>query len=514
LHSRSIAGGALRADVAIIGAGPAGLTIARELAAVGIDVVLLESGNADRNGKANRLNRGDSVGYPFPLASSRNRAFGGTSSVWRETTGLRVRPLDAIDLEASRVSGAPEWPLSADELDCAYRSALEDLGLESAFEPGDWGVAPSEPLAAYQRIFLFGPSDRFVSLLKEVECSHRIQLVLDATVSSLESDENGREVMSLTVRTKASGTFRVSARRFVLASGGIENARLLLASRGSKAEGLANHNDLVGRFFMDHLSMDVAYQFPLQPNLDLGPFQEHARIGGVKLQAMFALPESELREWGLMNAAMWLAPVHRSEMARGVRAARALRYSLTAAPRRRSVAKLAMTAARSPRAVSSYLRSRRSGVAADAVAFRIMAEQAPRPGSRVMLASRTDEMGMPRVALNWQISPVDRASIDGHIQGLRKTFRRLGLGDIAVARDLDQQPLVANHHHLGTTRMHVNPRLGVVDAECRVHQVHNLFIAGSSVFPSGGYVNPTLTILALARRLAKTVSADLASPTG
>lgn len=506
----AIAGGILRADVAIVGAGPAGLTLARQLAASGLDVALLESGGAGRDAKANRLNRGASTGYPFPLAGSRHRGFGGTSSVWRETTGLRVRPLDPMDLEPSDVSGAPGWPVTARELGCYYREALEDLGLRSAFEPGDWGIPEDHPLTAFARIFLFGPSDRFTSMLGEIQDHRRIQLVLDATVTSLESDEEGREVTAMTARSQAACAFRVEAKRFVLASGGIENARILLASRGERAEGVGNHNDLVGRFFMDHVSLDVAYLYPPAGMLDIEPFQEHPSKQGVKLQAMFALPEAEIRDRGLMNAAMWIAPVHNSEMARAVRAARSVRYSLTTSPPRYSVARRAMVAGRNPVALSRYLLSRRRGVRPDAVAFRIMAEQAPRPGSRVKLGPRADARGMPQVALDWRISDADRASLLGHVDALRETFRRLRLGDVVVADDLDHLPFVANHHHLGTTRMHRDPALGVVDADCRAHQVPNLLIAGSSVFPTGGYVNPTLTILALARRLAARIKADLA----
>lgn len=171
----------------------------------------------------------------------------------------------------------------------------------------------------------------------------------------------------------------------------------------------------------------------------------------------------------------------------------------------------ARTAITSPRALAAYARSRRSNGAPDAVAFRIMAEQSPHPDSRVQLADQVDSLGMARIRLNWKVTDADRASILGHIDGLAETFRRLGLGNVRVADDLDTEPIVANHHHLGTTRMHVDPKLGVVDADCRRQEVANLFIAGSSVFPSGGYVNPTLTILALARRLAGTIRADLAA---
>lgn len=506
----SVNGGTLRADVAIVGAGPAGLTLARELAGAGLDVALIESGTERRHSKANELNRGTSAGYAFPLATSRNRAFGGTSGLWRDTTGLRVRPLDAMDLDASAVSGAPGWPVSFDELQKYYAAALDDLQLPCAFEPADRALHAGNPLSAFEQMFLFGPHDHFVAMRDAVERSPRINLVLDATVTSVETTGDGRAVRRLSARSLSGSGFSIEARRFILASGGLENPRILLASRTIRPNGVANQNDLVGRFFMDHISQDVAYLPGPTTAVDVAAFQEHSGVAGKKAQAMFALPAAEIRTRDLMNAAVWIAPVSGAEISPGVRAARSLRYSFGARPLDGSLLRRAATAAGSPRALVKYAQGQRSKQAPEALAFRIMAEQAPNADSRVMLASRTDALGMPRMRLNWKVSDIDRASIRGHIEGLAETFRGLGLGSVHISDDLDVLPLVANHHHMGTTRMHVDPRLGVVDSDCRTHEVANLFIAGSSVFPSGGYVNPTLTILALARRLAETVTADLA----
>jgi choline dehydrogenase-like flavoprotein len=505
----SINGGTIAADVAVVGAGPAGLTVAKELAQAGLDVVLVESGTERRQSPANRLNRGTSGSYLFPLSNSRNRAFGGTSALWRGTTGLRVRPLDAMDMQHNCVSGAPGWPLLLEDLQRYYNDALRDLGLACTSEPSEWRLPGSGTLAPFARMFLFGPHDHFVGMRDYIEQSPKVNLVLDATATSIETTSDGGQVVRLRARSLAGSAFSIRARRFVLASGGIENARILLASRGVRPNGVANHNDMVGRFFMDHLSQDVAYVTRPSDAVSVSVFEEHVDGRGRKAQAMFGLPFDEIRERRLMNAAMWIAPVTAAEMSPGVRAARSLRYSLRARPLDKSLLRRTATAARDPKSLLEYARRKTSNRAPDALAFRIMAEQAPNRDSRVTLGSRTDELGMPRTKLDWKISDVDRASIQSHIEGLKRTVRDLGLGSVRIANDLEELPLVANHHHLGTTRMHADSKLGVVDAHCQAHEVPNLFLAGSSVFPSGGYVNPTLTILALARRLAERIANDM-----
>ncbi len=146
----------------------------------------------------------------------------------------------------------------------------------------------------------------------------------------------------------------------------------------------------------------------------------------------------------------------------------------------------------------------------------IRAEQAPNPDSRVTVNPEArDALGMARLTLDWQFSAIDKHSVTGMMAGLDAELKRLGLGRVEPAdwlADRDRlwqfDPLISNHpiggyHHMGTTRMADNPRQGVVDADGKVHGIDNLYIAGSSVFPTVGWANPTLTILALSLRLAE-----------
>jgi choline dehydrogenase-like flavoprotein len=167
--------------------------------------------------------------------------------------------------------------------------------------------------------------------------------------------------------------------------------------------------------------------------------------------------------------------------------------------------------------LGSFLNQRKLGKECNGVYAVIRAEQAPNPDSRITLSEECDALGVPRIKLDWQMSNIDKHSIKRLMNAFDEELRGLGLGTVEPAAWLDDHskcwevdPLVSNHaiggyHHMGTARMSTTPNRGVVDEDCRVHGVENLYIAGSSVFPTGGWANPTLTILALGIRLADRV---------
>ena len=151
--------------------------------------------------------------------------------------------------------------------------------------------------------------------------------------------------------------------------------------------------------------------------------------------------------------------------------------------------------------------------------FNTRAEQAPNPNSRVDLANTKDAMGIPHVRLSWQLSESDKLSILKSNVIMGSELGRLGVGRLKINDWLLKeniewpQLLSGGWHHLGVTRMHENPKKGVVDKNCKVHNVNNLFIGGSAVFTTSGVANPTLTIVALALRLANHLDSDLSNRT-
>ena len=145
------------------------------------------------------------------------------------------------------------------------------------------------------------------------------------------------------------------------------------------------------------------------------------------------------------------------------------------------------------------------------------AEQAPNPDSRVSLVEERDALGLPRIALDWRLTELDKRSLQAGHQAVALELGRTGLGRLQIEDWLTADvttwtpTLTGGHHHIGTTRMSEDPARGVVDGDCRVHGIANLYVAGSSVFPTSGSANPTLTVVALALRLAAHLEQRLAA---
>lgn len=531
LDGRTLGDGAdLTADVCVVGAGPAGLATALELADAGLDVCVLESGGVEAGGDAQSLADGASVGHSyFPLSSTRLRAVGGTSNHWYELEGFRARPLDPIDFE--RREGIPHtgWPFDRRHLDPWYERAQDVLGLGPyAYELEDWrGRGGGEVLDLDERvvrtvIFQVVPGGNLAERHRARLDDHpRLRLVTHATVLELQTD-GGRLVRRLRVATGDGRRRVVRARAYVLAAGGIENARLLLLSRDRDPAGLGNDHDLVGRFFMEHLGVRVGTLTPAQAGfLRRTGFYREADVGGFAIQGKLSLAPEVLRRERLLNATFFLEHMGASRATPGVRSFVVLRRALRWRPRPPRLATYAGAMLRGlPHVADTVVREatpygRR--LPPQVIQLKAMTEQAPNPQSRVTLDPSTDALGQPRVRLDWRPTAFDVESIRRSEEIIDGQLRAAGLGQLRDRLDEQRPPahLSGQWHHLGTTRMHDDPRQGVVDADGRLHTADNLYVTGGSVFPTGGYANPTLTVVALALRLADHLrdrAADLPMP--
>jgi choline dehydrogenase-like flavoprotein len=508
-------GTTLRADVAVVGSGPAGITCAEQLASSGVRVLLLEAAGRTHSGSDDDALDGEGSGVPFPLVRSRHRGFGGTSTHWTPATGLRVRPYDRVDFIARAGRPVEAWPFSADALEPYYRRATEMLGLGSGFGPERWyGPSSPTPLAwpggPQLAMFQFAPHDCFVSRFDQVTANRRIDLVLNGTVDRLELSAGGSTVEQVTVVCRGGNRFIVVAPVVVLACGAIENARLLLRSPGRDGRGVGNEHDNVGRYFMDHLSVDTGRLVPTagQP-VDPQVFREHTTEGG-RYQPMLWLGDDIVERAELPNAAFWIDELDPLYLSAGVSAARSLRGALHGRPRRLRADDAARLLRHSPDVLRFGARKvRRRAPTERVLSMRILIEQTPDRDSRVTLAESRDDLGMARVDLDWRVATDDLDAIRAHQDLLARHLEQRGVGTIVdrFEREDHASPIMSNYHHLGTTRMHADPRHGVVDGLGRVHTTDNLYVLGGSTFPSGGYLNPTLTILALALRTADAISA-------
>jgi choline dehydrogenase-like flavoprotein len=511
-------------DLAIVGAGAAGITMARALAGGRLKVCVLESGGLEFEERVQELDQGTNVGLPyFALDVCRLRFFGGSTNHWAG----RCRPLDALDFEARPWVARSGWPLTKAELEPYYRQAQQvcqlgafDYTPERWLDPGQ-AVLPFDPAKVVSQVWQFSPPTRFGEVYRgELEAAVNVEVVLHANLVEIEANEAGAEVLGLKAQALDGKRLGVRARAYVLACGGLENPRLLLASNRQVRVGLGNQRDWVGRCFMEHPHCNAARALVTDPAvLDFYTFGQGGGHGQ-GIQVVGCLNQSPERQKAeqLLNfdALFTVDDVGDSGFA-------ALRRIWSAAGHGEWPEHLGADLWQALTDIDDTA----SGLAGrlglheyhpDQVSFRLWcsAEAVPDPDSRVRLGDELDALGMPRIVLDWRLTEQDKRSLLAGHQAIAEELGRAGLGRLQIAEWLTEggdswSPTVeGGHHHLGTTRMSVDPSQGVVDPDSRVHGIANLYVAGSSVFPTSGSANPTLTIVALALRLAAHLQEHLA----
>lgn len=484
-------GSDLTADLAIIGAGAAGITIARELAGKQISVALIESGGEDFDEDAQSLADGDAVGIDYPLETARLRMLGGSTNHW----GGWCRPLDAIDFEKRDWVPHSGWPITRAQLDAHYRRAQNicQIGPFAYDDPAYWQTASGGkmkplPLAgapSQTRFFLLSPPTKFGEVYKQdLKSAANIKTYLHTTTTEIVPTDDLASIDHLRLATFNGGRFTLKARFYVLATGGIDNARMLLASNSVAADGLGNGHDQVGRYFMEHPHLNgPGWTVVASPSQVAPYYAKPSTIAGTIVCGCFMPSPTYLRDNRLLNSIVTFHP--REQVDADTDAFRTDAQVLSAVRRLHT------------RATSGDL-GQRFGMNASC-------EQAPNPESRVTLSSERDKLGVPRLRLDWRLTAQDRDSLHQNLVGLARSFGLWGEARLQVlfkSGPVWEDPGGWGHHHMGTTRMGEDPKTSVVNADSRVHGISNLYVAGSSVFPTSGAANPTLTLVALSLRLA------------
>ena len=540
------AGAEPRAQACVIGTGAAGVSVALELARSGVGVLLLEAGGrrADRAGE-DQLRAVIPAGTPHePLELLSRRRLGGTTQIW----GGRCAPLDALDLEARDWVPGSGWPLTAAALDPLYRRAQEwceageysygapeALGAGGLFGADDGSALDDTALWRYSP-----PVDFWRRHRRELVGSPQVTVLEHACVGRLERDlVSGRieaAVISLPDRE-----LRARAELYVIATGGLQTARLLLASNRESPAGVGNEHDLVGRFYGTHLVGEAGAVGVDPATAAAGGLYGRARDGVWSLRR-FALTPTVQRQERLRNTVLGLRhpdprdPAHRDALLSSFALARGslarLRLDWKSRGVKSEFARLPGTrqhlgnVARGIPAVASFgatwtrqrllARRRIPGFAAVPGAIplrlRIDAEQTPDRENRASLSRERDPLGVPRLELRFRIGDEDRASIQRSLELACAEIERLRPGSVAAApgrEELAELVSADGTHQIGVARMGESPRTGVVDPDCRVHGAANLYVAGSATFPTTGAVAPTLTLVALALRVADSARADL-----
>jgi choline dehydrogenase-like flavoprotein len=515
-------------DLVIVGAGPAGITIAKEFAQHRAkSVCLVESGGLDFSAAAQELSRGESVGlfYGVELEGCRYRRFGGSMNARYDRTAtpalIAMSPLDFEKRPWVPFSG---WPFAFSDLSRHFQHARALTGIrgeEENWETEDRPFLPFDPAHLRTCVWQGKPGFNFGrEYLNDIRQAANIRLLLDTTVVEILTEASDGRATGVRAVGADGSRFDIAGKVVVLACGGIENARMLLLSTSSAPAGLGNGHDLVGRFFMEHPHVSSASLHFTGSRRWEASYKSHV-VDGIGIRPGICLSEDVQKRQEVLNYSAivvdeFLVDASTHAVSPGYVALKELVARLAG----RDVytpgdfSGLGTILADGPAVVRGLINRARGRNGA----IFTRSEQAPNPESRVTLSEQRDRLGLRKVRLDWRLTDADKRTIRVAVAELEREFSRLGLGKVIpqpwLVEDEHSWPpwVCGGDHHIGTTRMANSPREGVVDPNCQVFGVTNLYVAGSSVFPTGGFANSTLTLVALAHRLAEHLVAKLESP--
>ena len=538
----------LRCDVCVVGAGAVGISLALALARQGLDVIVAEAGDAKPDAAIQDAYAGAVVDPALhrPLVDYRERRLGGSTTVW----GGRCMPLDPIDYMARDWVPNSGWPIGPEALAPYYPQA------NRICEAGDFTYTAETALPADAEPMIRGFAGTAFSTNKlernscptnfakaygpQLQAAPNVRVLLRAPVTAINLGPEGRHVASVSLRDAAGRPFTIEPREVVVANGGLETVRLLLASRNVHPHGIGNHHDVLGRYYQAHLAGTIgAVRFDLSKTAVWNDYDRDA--DGVYVRRRLALTEDAQRAHRLSN---FVARIHNpriADPAHGTAILSALFLGQWAIPRLYRVrvvgeegatlgtwARHAVNALRDPFGVARFgfkmgvlrrlaarkypslvVKPRHGDYSID-----FHAEQIPNPASRVVLGMERDALGMQRLTADWRYLPQDVTMLQGSLRLLARDLAAGGLAQLDYDEDAVEAEMTRYGaypgHHIGLARMGTDPRTSYVDANCRVHGVANLSLAGTAVFSTSSQANPTLTAVALGLRLADALGDRLA----
>jgi choline dehydrogenase-like flavoprotein len=514
-------GDTLTADICIVGAGVAGLSIAAEFLGTGCKILLLESGGKKDEAATQRLYQSDVMRLPHDgVHNGRFRVYGGSSTRW----GAQLMTLEPLDFSARSYIGQSGWPIDYETVAPHYDRAQNILRVNDlSYEEDLWQELGIEPLPFERSILRYRfskwPAFKHRNLAKtvgpQVETATNIDVLLHANLVEIVPDPGGSTVESLNIKSLHGRSAMVHARTIIICTGAIEVARILLASNSVIREGVGNQSGIVGRYFQDHISIRVARLNPADRQRftqTFDPAFHGDTMHSCKL-AMTSTAQAQHRTLNIMGHVVFGFTEESGlyELRKVLRAVQSKKNPIPSPLGAWRIMRYSSDIFRM--AFGQYLARRRLSPKLAKCHLALECEQAPSADSRVMLSSEKDALGMPKTVLDWRLSDLEKHSIQVYTNLFRQEWERLEMGDAEWNQVIDQpgdgwiDECTDTYHHAGTTRMSHDPRSGVVDGNLKVHGLDNLYIASTSVFPSSGCGNPTLTMMALCMRLADRLKA-------
>jgi choline dehydrogenase-like flavoprotein len=506
----------IRCDLCIAGAGAVGISMALEFADRAESVVVLESGGLEYEEASQDLYAGCNIGHPyFDLESIRVRIFGGSTNHW----GGMCTPFEPLDFERREWVPYSGWPITLADLESYYVRAHRVIQLGpynydvSAVVPPEVHLLPFRPDRIRPKLWRYStPPLRFgIAYREPIAKAANIDVLLHANLIEIETDAAASSVSAFRIASLDGKQARVEARLYVLALGGLENPRLLLSSDRTVAAGLGNQRDLVGRFFMEHIRVEAGNVLSTQKGWHR--VYSVLPLGGDQMRcALTPSPEMQIREEISHSMLMFGEKDATRRASPGYEALRVLKENFAQGRVPDHLGKHLLNVLEDVNGIARGLYEM-----VDPAAYVMTeAEQVPNPDSRVLLGRERDRLDLRRIEVDWRLTALDKRSIRTLVELVGQELPRLGVGRVQMAEWLAENDdawsdgVTGHFHHMGTTRMASDASRGVVDADCRLFGVSNLYVGGSSVFVTGGCSNPTLTVVALALRLADHLKLQLA----
>ena len=488
-------GDIVEADLCIVGAGAVGIAMALEFNGSTKKVAMIESGGFELEARTQSLYKGYHVGRPtYPLERNRLRYFGGTTNHWAG----HCRPFDDFDFSVREWIPHSGWPIQFKDLDSYLERAQPILGLgkydyHSLEEYAEQLGLKTLPLDGSRLISVMkhqSPPTRFnTAYRQEIKESENVSVYLHSNVLELLTNESASHITSADVACIDGPRYTIKAKKFVLATGGLENPRLMLLSNSTAPDGLGNSHGLVGRFYTDHILIRPALDVSLsRTDFDFRLYSGVHEINDGLMFGIMTVPDEVSRREKLTRFRFHL-------------------YNLS--PRYDAPIGGIFSGIDEAPEVSPI-----SNEPGTHIQVHMAMEPIPNPDTFVRLSDKeVDFLGQQKLEVNWQVTDAELANAHRAVELCALEFASMGFGRAysPLLEKPDEWPstFTSGKHHCGTTRMSDSPTTGVVDSNCKVFDVDNLYVTGSSVFPTIGHTNPTLNLVALSLRLADHLKEEL-----